>query len=187
MTKPLRLLLNELASADVATKVEAAKAFSARRKHPATTTALCHLLRGAGDEETRYWAAYALLSTHDARGAECLIAAVADTDEAPRVRGQAAEALGVIALSARRGGVATTPLIEALRDPEPEVRFWAAYALGQIRDRAALPALELVAASDDAVVPGWWSVRKEAADAIAYILHGPEGNPSEAASTATNG
>ena len=60
--------------------------------------------------------------------------------------------------------------IEALQAPEPEVRFWSAFALGQLRDRGALPALERLATTDRAVVPGWWAVTEEARDAITAIL-----------------
>ena len=62
--------------------------------------------------------------------------------------------------------------LRALEDPEPEVRLWAAYTLGcaaarwgdrphPIYARLVEPALEKLL-EDEAVAPGWWSVRREA-------------------------
>lgn len=39
-----------------------------------------------------------------------------------------------------------------------------------------LPALERVAATDDGVAPRWWSIRKEALDAIETIRSRGEGS-----------
>jgi len=61
--------------------------------------------------------------------------------------------------------------MRAVEDPSPEVRIWAVYTLGfaaapygvpraPYRDVVA-PVLERLL-SDDAVVPGWWSVGREA-------------------------
>ncbi len=172
MTKPLAELLKELEDPNIVVKAEAAKAFAGRRKHPAATAALCRLLREGQDIETRYWAAYALCCTADERSTDCLLAALADRNEAPKVRGQAAEALGRIFVFGGQSP-AIVPLILALSDSEPEVRFWSAFALGQIRARQALPMLKRLAATDDATVPDWWSVKKEAADAVSTILYGP--------------
>jgi HEAT repeat protein len=103
------------------------------------------------------------------------------------VRGQAAEALGNIFFW-EGGGPAVEPLIAALGDSSSEVRFWSAFALGQIRARQALPILGQLAATDDAIVPGWWSVKMEAADAVTTIRYGPmnewpEGAADEGAAT----
>ncbi len=56
-----------------------------------------------------------------------------------------------------------------LDDPSPEVRFWCAFALGQIGARSALPALRQLVASDEAVVLGWWSVGTEMADGMRTV------------------
>ncbi|MBN1286345.1 MAG: HEAT repeat domain-containing protein [Anaerolineae bacterium] len=95
--------------------------------------------------------------------AEVLIEKLNDTTETPNVRGEAAEAL------ANGCFTETVPsLINALGDPSAEVRFWSAFALGQVGSPAAIPALERLAA-DEAIVPGWWSVGKEANDALVTI------------------
>jgi len=92
------------------------------------------------------------------------VAKLADRNEDPRVRGLAAEAL--TEAGERR---AVPSLIAVLGDPSVEVRFWAAFALGQLGDPAALRALERLAETDDAELPGWRSVKDEAADAIERI------------------
>jgi HEAT repeat protein len=72
------------------------------------------------------------------------------------------------------------PLIEALRDASAEVRFWAAFALGELGGLGtpgvseAVPELERLAATDQEVVPGWWSVSKEAADALDRLRAGTD-------------
>jgi HEAT repeat protein len=84
--------------------------------------------------------------------------------ESADLREHAAEALGGI--KDRR---AVANLRQALQDPKPGVRFWAAYALGQIGDPRALPELKRLAKTDHAVAPGWWAVKKEAAESIRMI------------------
>lgn len=84
--------------------------------------------------------------------------------EAADVRGMAAQQLAV--LGSRR---AVPPLVTALGDPSAEVRFWAAFALGELGSADILPKLAYLAATDDVVVPGCWSVGQEAAEAIVRI------------------
>jgi HEAT repeat protein len=114
--------------------------------------------------EVRAFAAYSLgyLSSQDT--VEPLLIALKNQNEDPGVRGHAAEGL------AHKENAQIVPaLIGALRDNSAEVRFWAAFALGQRGDPRALPELEQLVATDKAVVPGWWAVSKEAADAIEII------------------
>jgi HEAT repeat protein len=101
-----------------------------------------------------------------------LIGVVGNPEEHPGVRGQAAESLAY-----SRDKRACKFLISALSDPSAEVRFWAAFALGQIRCHAALRHLRRLAHSDKRRLRGWWGVGKEAADAINEILYGPGGVP----------
>lgn len=89
---------------------------------------------------------------------------LADTSEEPRVRGSAAEAF-----SWHQERRAVPHLIAALGDSSVEVRFWAGFALGELRDPAALSALERLARTDSATLPGWGSVMDEAAAAIETI------------------
>jgi HEAT repeat protein len=106
-----------------------------------------------------------------------LLAILGNMAEDARIRGTAAETLGVILSSAdRRRKVfrqAARVLVDALHDPAPEVRFWAAYALGEMQSRVALDELRRVADSDQAMCPGWWLVRDEASGAIDRIQGQP--------------
>jgi HEAT repeat protein len=122
--------------------------------------------------EVRAKAAWALgfhKQGHQAAGS--LLRTLADQDEEADVRAHAAEALGHLAdrLGEREPDVLGA-LLHGLRDATPEVRFWSAFALGNLGDEAAIPALERLAARDEESVPGWWSIRKEANDSIKQIL-----------------
>ena len=75
-------------------------------------------------------------------------------------------------------------LVDALSDPSPTVRFWAAFALGAASARTAVPALQRLAATDEAVCPGWWRVADEAADALVTIAGGSPPERHRAASVA---
>lgn len=59
-------------------------------------------------------------------------------------------------------------LMKHLTDPAPEVRVWIAFSLGTLRARRARVALASLV-GDDTVLPGWWSVGEEAADALDAI------------------
>jgi HEAT repeat protein len=85
-------------------------------------------------------------------------------------RGQAAESLGH-----RRDPRIVPALLRNLHDPSVEVRFWCIFGLWQQCDRRALPALRDIQKSDRAVLKGWWSIRKEATDAIEAIQRGSGG------------
>ncbi len=103
-------------------------------------------------------------------------------DEPAAVRAQCAEALaGFLESGLRsRGRLGADPrnkrhrriirgLIAGLRDPLPQIRFWCAFALGKSRYRRAIGPLRHLAATDNAICPGWWAVADEARDAIAII------------------
>ena len=96
---------------------------------------------------------------------DALLQTLADRQEDPDVRAHAAEALGHMAdrLGAREGDVLAA-LLRSLTDPSAYVRFWSAFALGNLGDPRAIPALERLAERDTQSVPGWWSIRKEALD-----------------------
>ena len=109
-------------------------------------------------------AAYAMQSLTTPQTISALEAAVENKSERPRVRGEAAEALAH-GHCKRSHDV----LLKGLHDPYKDVRFWCAFALGQMSERRAVPALKQLAASDKRVVKGFWSVAKEAVDAIRNI------------------
>jgi len=128
----------------------------ARRVLPA----LISDLLSATDPEVRQAAAYALRGYFfehptDTRVFAALIGVVGNPGEHPGVRGQAAESL---AYSWNKR--ACNPLISALSDPSAEVRFWAAFALGQIRCRTALPHLRRLAHNDKRRLRGRWESAK---------------------------
>lgn len=120
---------------------------------------------------------YALDNERTTRAIPPLLGVLGNASEEARIRGAAAESVGCILMFAdRRRKIfrqAVRVLIDALRDPSPEVRFWSAYALGSMRARAALDELRRVATTDEAMCPRWWLLRDEAADAIAQILGQP--------------
>jgi HEAT repeat protein len=122
------------------------------------------LLDGAEHEWVRRLAAQALGRLEDPHGREVLLRVVKDPGQPPGVRGDAAEALTNF-----QDARAVPTLLAQLGDPSPEVRFWAVFALGVLGGPEVVPELERVAATDDGVAPGWWSVRKEALDAIRNI------------------
>jgi hypothetical protein len=59
-------------------------------------------------------------------------------------------------------------MIDMLKDPNAEVRFWSAFGLGKLRTTAPVPLLCGLTA-DTTLVHGWWTVGKEASDAIDFI------------------
>jgi HEAT repeat protein len=130
-----------------------------------STSRLIKLLRTDRYAETRRMAAYALGLIGSPRAIRALREALANTTEAGAVRGMAAEHLV-------HENSAIPDLMTGLRDASREVRFWSAYALGEGRVNAALPALHNLAARDRSRVRGWWSVAREARWAIATIEGG---------------
>ena len=119
-----------------------------------------------GSPDDNEWAPKALLGLYRKSG------------EHPRVRAQAAEGLANTMTMERRGKPLYRPAVDALlaglNDPSPQVRFWSVFALWQIRAREALPELERLAATDQAMCPGWWTVAEEASDAIASLTNKAE-------------
>lgn len=101
---------------------------------------------------------------HRPRIIAALEQSVNNKSENPRVRGEAAEALH---LNHRKKS--HDLLLKNLTDPSKEVRFWCAYTLGQMAERRAIPALEMLSASDNRIIRGFHSVAKEAADTIRTI------------------
>jgi HEAT repeat protein len=87
------------------------------------------------------------------------------------VRAQAAEAVGdQLAYTKQRSlrKTATARLTARLADRAPEVRFWSAFSLGKLGAKRARPALRALT-GDENIVAGWWSVGREAADALDWI------------------
>ena len=159
-------LLAALSSHDVEVRREAASSLGLVGGRRAEA-ALCKALHGDSDVEARELSAFALRIAGTSRSVVPLLATLTNRSEVVRVRSAAAEALGD--LHDRR---AVAPLMEMLADPKAEVRYWAATALGTLRARSALPALERLV-KDRAKVPKWGTVSEAAKDAIARILNRP--------------
>jgi HEAT repeat protein len=96
---------------------------------------------------------------------EVLLAMLRDAAEPAHIRGAVAEALH------RYDDPRVLPaLVAALEDPEPEVRYYTAFALSACANPAALPALERAAAREQAMLPPpLGSVRDELQTAIEHI------------------
>lgn len=130
---------------------------------PGARRALAEALARDDDEEIRARAARCLGAMRDHRAVPMLGAALANVAEAPAVRGEAAEALGVI------GRRSVTPLlVRALRDDAPEVRAAAALALGLIGGLDVILSLRPLE-RDDAVTAELGPVCDCASAAIADI------------------
>lgn len=121
-------------------------------------------LRAEPEVDVRTAIVSALGSLRDARTFRPLVQLLNRKSEDPVVRGMAAEALADLPHSG-----AAAVLMTALSDPSAEVRFWAAFGLGQLGAWHALPQLELLASTDAARLPRWGTVREEAIKAIERI------------------
>jgi HEAT repeat protein len=123
------------------------------------------------------------------------LVALLQSDPEPKVRKDAAYALGLIgdvtavkplvaalkdgapmvrgmaaeSLAYLRDPSALGPLLETLQDPSAEVRYWGAFALGEVGDENSIPALRRLADSDDEIAPDYGSVWEEAEQAIRNI------------------
>jgi HEAT repeat protein len=80
------------------------------------------------------------LRGHPHRATEPLLSLIQDRDASSALRGAAAEAL-----ASHKDSRTRSVLIDATTDNEPEVRYWAAFALGQRGEPEALPALDALA------------------------------------------
>jgi HEAT repeat protein len=109
-------------------------------------------------------AAYAMQLLSSPRAMRALETVVKNKSEHPRVRGEAAEAL-----AHRHRRKSHNVLLTALGDSSKEVRFWCAFALGEMAEKRAVAPLKSLAGTDNRVVRGWHSVAKEAADALKNI------------------
>ena len=109
-------------------------------------------------------AAYAMQLWSSPMAIRALEKVVKNKSEHPRVRGEAAETL-----THRHRRKSHDVLLAGLGDSSKEVRFWCAFALGEMSEKRAAAALEVLVATDKRVVRGWHSVAKEAADALKNI------------------
>jgi HEAT repeat protein len=142
---------------------EAAKSLGILQGKRAVRPLIDFLLEAEAPEK-RAAAAYALGLIGDKKALDALLQALLNQNEAATVRGYAAEALAFLGDTR-----AVIPLIDSLRDRLPEVRFWSAYALGEIGDERASADLKRLIATDEGILPGWGKISEEAANAVESI------------------
>ena len=169
-------LLRSLQTGSKLEAVEASKALSRCRSRNGED-ALVQLMLDRRSPEASEWAAYSLTWRLDRRFLPSFIACLRDQWQHEAVRGQAAEGLGTLldcSATGDRGWLAAeSALLDSLTDPSPTVRFWCCFALGCLRSARAVAPLEKLRDEDQALIPGWWYVREEAADALNSIAGGP--------------
>lgn len=96
------------------------------------------------DEVVRETSAWALGQIVDQRGIRPLLTVMQNEQETEKIRGLAAEGLGIIG-----GREAVQPLLAILQVHSATIRYDAAFALGDLGDLRAVPALLRLVASDD--------------------------------------
>jgi HEAT repeat protein len=169
-----RRLVWALAARDEGKRQRAAAAL-VQVEDPGTVRRVRELLESRKREEGRATAAYVLGFSGAPDVADALARRLADTEESTVVRAYAAEALGH--LLQHRPVLAEIRLAigRGLRDPEPEVRFWSAFAAGALDLQESRPQLERLR-EDEAPIEGWWTVGEEANWAL-RCLDGEEDPP----------
>jgi HEAT repeat protein len=125
---------------------------------------LLSLVATSTDVITRKLAVYALGEIGNGRVLDFLLSILTNPNENPEVRGQIAEAIGV--LDAEKASLPV--LLNLLNDDSAEVRFWAIYALGELGDNDVIPSLEALV-NDSSMVENWWTVGQEASETIQHI------------------
>ena len=140
---------------------------------------LWQFAKDVASTDTAEWATYDLSFTLEPRAVPHLLDLLNDPQSPAMVRTRAAEGIGnclpdrvVRRQHSRLYRRCVTALVAALDDSYPDVRFFAAFSLGKLRARAALPRLRQLAEHDNTQAGGMWSVKEEAVDAIHSIEHG---------------
>jgi HEAT repeat protein len=150
--------------------VEAAKRLAT---DPSLASTLLRLLRVEKRIEARQAILFALSWQDDLRTWHPLIRILANSDESPKVRAQAAEGLAYKFFRKRKGSkgfkAAVEALVAALKDPSPEVRYFAVFALGASLDRAVVPVLRRMTRDRENPTGFMGTVGEEAEEAIERI------------------
>jgi hypothetical protein len=160
-------VLTELAFA-----VGGAREVPPRRQVDAAFAELARCALHGRTEAVRRDATYTLGHWGEIRACRVLLALPGREAEDATVRGLAAEGLASALASpkARRryGDDAKRALAAALEVTSPEVRFWSAFAVGQLGLVELRGAIERLAASDTEECPHMWKVSTEAADVLRF-------------------
>lgn len=161
---------------------------TSRRDQRRAVFVLWQLAKTAKLPDTAQWATYDLSFSCEPRAVPHLLDLLNDTQRPVAVRAQAAEGIGdcvpghvVRRQCSRLYRRCVAALVASLDAPHPDVRFYAAFSLGKLRARTALPRLRQLAEHDNAEASGMWSVKEEAVDAIHSIEHrfAPEADACE--------
>ncbi len=155
-----RRLVRRLSARDDAKRWAAASEL-ARTSDERTLNRLQRVLAGRGNERGRVAAAYALGFSGESAVAGVLAGRLSDPEELPAVRAHAAEALGHLLQFEPVLAENRSAIVASLTDPEPEVRFWCAFAAGALELQESRPRLERLR-DDDALLENWWTVGQEA-------------------------
>lgn len=166
MTENLSNLLSTVENGDREDIWEAAKRLSAFATEMAS--ALISLLDRAERADTRAAAAYVLGFARFASARTSLEEVLNNTGEEASVRGHAAEALAYI-----KCRESVDVLLRHLEDEDAGVKYWCTFALGQIGDAKALPALKNLAETIGDQLYEKHSLRDEILDAIEEIKRAP--------------
>ena len=162
--------LAEIQEDEAVARVEAAKAL-------ATDTAafipLRELLRTMTRPEVRLAVIFALTWLSDMRSWAIFLKLLDDRNESPAVRAQAAEGLAYKFHRKRKGTSgfqsAIKILVAALTDASPDVRYYAAFALGASGERKVIPALRKAVKDRSTSKNFVGTVGDEAMDAVKQI------------------
>lgn len=172
MIENISKLLNDIEFGDVFDAFEAAKKIANNTLSQKDIDELERVAFNGNEIHNKESAAYAISWSENRDSAlSILINLLATSDIHESVRGQAAEAIGIIKPSSKNKHrqLAETTLLKSLGDSSSIVRFWSCYAAGQIKMKKALPILHELKTNDHEVCPGWWYVSEEAEDAIEWI------------------
>lgn len=140
------------------------------------TQKVAAILRSAGDAFSREQAAYVLSWTHgrghDSSRLKALLKAFNKPGEDAKVRAQVLEGFAnqQATNKHRLWSRIEAATLAGLSDESVEVRFWACFAAGQLKMKAALPKLQEIKENDKSLASMWY-VAEEAEDAIDWI-HG---------------
>jgi HEAT repeat protein len=155
-----RRLVQDLSAGDDKRRWAAAVEL-ARTKDGRTLRRVERVLENGSGEEARAAAAYVLGFSGETTFADALARRLVDPDESAVVRAHAAEALGHLLQHEPVLADIRTAIVSTLGDPEPEVRFWCAFAAGALELQESRPRLARLL-GDESFVEGWWTVAQEA-------------------------
>ena len=171
-------LIEQLSQASDEDALEAAKLLG-QQHHEECVRSLIQFVRSQQPHFRRELALYALAWMHNPQLIDTFIQVLRDSSETETVRGQAAEALGMLFdgnYEERSQNYYDTEsaLLDCISDSSAVVRFWCCYGLGNMRSHRAISQLEVIREQDHGLCPGWWYVSEEAENALARISGRPE-------------